>query len=211
MSRRAPVSRWTRVLYRLLGKPVPLVFRESAMAHRYLDQLSGIEIGGSAHNPFGLDTINVDYTNDIDTSFKKLEHNFCGEMLRVDVVALGDALPFADKSVDFVLSSHVIEHFADPIGALEEWQRVATRYLYIIFPNRERTRDHASPLTTVQELIDRHEGREMVGDDPDVHKSIWVLPNFMELMAYLRFNVVETQDPDDKVGNGTAVVIECEQ
>ena len=35
-------------------------FRESAIAHKYLDGLKGIEIGGSAHNPFGLDTINVD-------------------------------------------------------------------------------------------------------------------------------------------------------
>jgi hypothetical protein len=33
----------------------------------------------------------------------------------------------------------------------------------------------------------------------------------MELMAYLRFNVVETHDPDDKVGNGTAVAVTCEQ
>ena len=209
--RRAPASRWTRVLYRLLGKPVPLVFRESALAHKYLDQFRGIEIGGSAHNPFGLDTINVDYTSDMNTSFKILEHNFCGERLKVDVVAMGDVLPFADKSVDFVLSSHVIEHFADPIAALQEWQRVATRYLYVIFPNRDRTPDNSPPLTTLQELVNRHEGREKVSDDPDVHKSVWILPNFMELMAYLRFNVVETQDPDDKVGNGTAVVIKCEQ
>jgi hypothetical protein len=35
-------------------------FSESDIAHQYLDGLKGIEIGGAAHNPFGLDTINVD-------------------------------------------------------------------------------------------------------------------------------------------------------
>jgi hypothetical protein len=31
-------------------------FMESKLAHQYLDGLKGIEIGGSAHNSFGLDT-----------------------------------------------------------------------------------------------------------------------------------------------------------
>jgi hypothetical protein len=35
-------------------------FRESTLAHRYLDGLKGLEIGGSYHNAFGLDTLNVD-------------------------------------------------------------------------------------------------------------------------------------------------------
>lgn len=37
-------------------------FQESALAHKLLDGLNGIEIGGSAHNSFGLNTRNVDYT-----------------------------------------------------------------------------------------------------------------------------------------------------
>ena len=47
--------------------------KESALAHEYLDGLSGIEIGGSSHNSFGLDTKNVDYTDSLDTIFKKAE------------------------------------------------------------------------------------------------------------------------------------------
>ena len=39
-------------------------FKESALAHRLLDGLEGIEIGGSAHNPFGLKTRNVDYSGE---------------------------------------------------------------------------------------------------------------------------------------------------
>jgi len=39
-------------------------------------------------------------------------------------IALGDELPFKDSSLDYVLSSHVIEHFFNPIKALLEWNRV---------------------------------------------------------------------------------------
>jgi len=44
-------------------------FKESALAHKLLDGLAGLEIGGSAHNSFGLKTRNVDYTAEL-TCFK---------------------------------------------------------------------------------------------------------------------------------------------
>ena len=55
-------------------------FPESALAHKYLDGLKGIEIGGSAHNPFGLDTINVDYTDDMTTIYKKWRLSIVGRL-----------------------------------------------------------------------------------------------------------------------------------
>ena len=78
-------------------------FKDSALAHKYLDELKGIEIGGSAHNPFNLDTLNVDYTDDMDTVFKQAEEKICGEKMPVDIVASGDNLPLKDESVDFVI------------------------------------------------------------------------------------------------------------
>src|SRR6188768_93898 len=41
-----------------------------------------------------------------------------------DVVAPADHLPLPTSSQSFVLSSHLLEHLADPIGALVEWHRV---------------------------------------------------------------------------------------
>ena len=41
--------------------------RESALAHKDLDGLRAVEIGGSIHNPFGLNTLNDDYTASTDT------------------------------------------------------------------------------------------------------------------------------------------------
>ncbi|MDA0096267.1 class I SAM-dependent methyltransferase [Brachyspira hyodysenteriae] len=43
---------------------------------------------------------------------------------RTDIISCGDVLPFQDNSIDFVFSSHVLEHFYDPIKALKEWYRV---------------------------------------------------------------------------------------
>ena len=54
---RLPTKR--RLLWRLRNT------RDSALAHRWLDGLRGVEIGGAAHNAFGLDTINVDRTRDM--------------------------------------------------------------------------------------------------------------------------------------------------
>ena len=80
------------------------------------------------------------------------ERHECGRAAEVDVVAPGDRLPFADDSVDFVLASHVIEHFPDPIAALEEWRRVARRVIVLVVPHRDRTFDRDRPLTPLAEL-----------------------------------------------------------
>ena len=41
-----------------------------------------------------------------------------------DVVADARSLPYEDGSVDLVVSTHVLEHFADPMEVLAEWMRV---------------------------------------------------------------------------------------
>jgi SAM-dependent methyltransferase len=105
-------------------------FPESALAHRYLDGLVGVEIGGAAHNPFGLATWNVDQRSHHDPAtelYREAQREQCGEVLPVDIVAPGDRLPIRDGAIDFVVSSHVIEHFFDPVGAIEEWARVSRR------------------------------------------------------------------------------------
>ena len=180
-------------------------FKHSDLATSLLSGLKGIEIGGSAHNPFGLDTLNVDITDEF-TMFKQEEQKLCGEMLKVDVVAAGDNLPFEDNSFDFVISSHVIEHFYNPIAALKEWERVAKKYIFIIVPHRERTFDKGKPLTTIADVVYNLENPI---ENPEYkHWTVWELSNFLELTSYLNLNVIKTQDPDDKVGNGFTIVIE---
>ncbi|MGR8934456.1 MAG: glycosyltransferase [Gammaproteobacteria bacterium] len=184
-------------------------FPESALAHRLLDGLSGIEIGGSYHNTFGLDVENVDFTNDMTTIFKAEEIKMCGAALPVDIVAPGNQLPLADKSKDFVISSHVIEHFFDPIAAIKEWLRVAKHYVYIICPQPDALpSDKDKPITPLAELLARHAGNITPPEvDTHEHYTRWTLDSFVAMCRCLGWNVIETQNPDDKVGNGFAVVI----
>src|ERR1700693_852391 len=182
-------------------------FKESALAHQLLDGLEGLEIGGSAHNSFGLKTRNVDFTPEL-TPFKQEEIKLCGTSLPVDIVSPGDQLPLEDNSVDFVVSSHVIEHFPDPIKALREWYGVVKPggYLYIIAPHKERTFDKERPRSTLAELIERHETGK-VPETLNDHCSVWISEDFVELVGWLGWNILHVQDIDDKVGNGFTIVI----
>jgi SAM-dependent methyltransferase len=184
-------------------------FPESRHAHQLLDGLSGLEIGGSAHNAFGLDTKNVDYTDDMTTVFKLSEVERCGEAMPVDIVADGCGIPVADKSFDFVISSHVIEHFFDPIAALKEWSRVARHYIYIICPQRDALpSDRDLPLTGLDELEARHTGAiEAPEIDMHGHYSRWTPASFCEMCRYFGFEVLDVLEYDDKVGNGFTVVL----
>jgi SAM-dependent methyltransferase len=181
--------------------------RDSALVHRCLDGLHGIEIGAAAHNDFHVDALNVDRFGTLDTVYKQHERHECGRVAPVDVVAPGDDLPFADDSVDFVLASHVIEHFPDPIAALLEWRRVARRCVVLVVPHRDRTFDRDRPLTPLAELMERHAAG--LRSDEDRHWSVWTLDTFTELCAHLDLRVLEALDPDDKTGNGFMVVLDA--
>jgi SAM-dependent methyltransferase len=167
----------------------------------------GVEVGGAAPQSFGLDTINVDRTRDMDTVYKREELACAGIAMAVDVVAEGDDLPFPDGAFDFVLASHVLEHLPDPIRALREWQRVARRYLFVVLPHRDRTFDRDRPVTPLSELIERHANALRSSDDR--HWTVWTGESFLALCAHLDLPVLDYQDPDDKQGNGFAAVLDA--
>jgi len=141
-------------------------FQESALAHELLDGLTGLEVGGGLHNAFGLDTLNVDRVPVDHPDFApyaseqirlgNMKEPGSGKVMPVDIVAPGDCIPVADQSFDFVISSHVIEHFYDPISAIREWMRISTKYIFIICPLRDALEsDKDKPLTGLEEHIMR--------------------------------------------------------
>ena len=188
-----------------------MIFPDSALAHRYLDGLAGIEIGASAHNPFNIvgEYRNVDATDAMDTVFKLEELRMCGKASEVDIASDASHLPLFSQSVDYVLSSHVLEHIHNPIAALIEWQRVARHFIFIIVPQPTALEsDRTLPLTTAEEVLSRNINRGPCDHLPGQHCSRWTSETLAATIRLLHgFNVVEVQDPDDKVGNGFAIVI----
>ena len=76
---------------------------------------------------------------------------------RPSVLGMGEALPFKDKSFDFVIASHVLEHSADPENFLRELQRVA-KAGYIETPDAFMERinpywDHRSEVTIRNDVL----------------------------------------------------------
>lgn len=183
--------------------------RDSKFVTKYLRGLRGIEIGASAHNRYYLDAINVDRFASMDTPYKREEHRLALHKAKVDVVSPGDELPFEDSSYDFVFSSHVVEHFPDPIKALKEWLRVARRYVVVVVPHRDRTTDAGRELSTTEELMQRHAEGFSSDEEAPTHWSVWTRETFVELCESVGLRVVDSQDPDDKVGNGFTVVIDA--
>jgi len=73
---------------------------------------------------------------------------------------------FEDGAYDFLLSSHAIEHTANPLKALGEWIRVVKPggLFAIIVPHAEGTFDHRRPVTPLSHLIEDQEANVTEAD-----------------------------------------------
>lgn len=72
----------------------------------------------------------------------------------------------ASHSYDFILSSHNLEHFANPVKALREWKRVTRPggALILVLPDYSKTFDHRRTPTTVEHMFEDL-GRDTQEDD----------------------------------------------
>ncbi len=90
----------------------------------------------------------------------------------------------SDRQYDFLLSSHNLEHLANPIKALKEWQRVVKPdgYFVIVLPYHAWTFDHRRRPTALQHMVEDYERN--VGEDDLTHVDetfeICREPNFSE-------------------------------
>jgi predicted SAM-dependent methyltransferase len=71
-----------------------------------------------------------------------------------------------DDQYDFLLASHVLEHLANPIKGLKEWQRVVKPggQLIIVLPHYTKTFDRLRSPTALQHMVEDYE-RETGEDD----------------------------------------------
>jgi SAM-dependent methyltransferase len=70
-----------------------------------------------------------------------------------------DLSEITSATYDFILSSHMLEHTANPLQALSEWIRVLKDdgILVIILPHKDGTFDHQRPTTHLDHLIEDFE------------------------------------------------------
>lgn len=106
---------------------------------------SGLEIGPGPHPWPVTEGTKVTY---IGNEKRPNEH--------LDVVDDGELLiTIDDNSQDFVVSSHVLEHFPSPLNALETWYRVLKSGGYVVMavPNKDETFDKPRRITPLNELV----------------------------------------------------------
>jgi len=135
----------------------------SDFVQRYLKGV-GTEIGAFTSPVPGIQPIYVD---------KFVE--FAGERCLGDY--FGDAvdLPFVDRSLDYVVASHVLEHCANPIKALGEWFRVLKPggIAYVVVPDKRYTWDRNRNETPLSHMIDDFESGVTDCDDTHIDDFIY--------------------------------------
>jgi SAM-dependent methyltransferase len=75
-----------------------------------------------------------------------------------------DGIP--SSAYNFVLSSHTLEHVANPLQALTEWIRVlkAEGLLLLVVPHRDGTFDHRRPVTSLAHVVQDFENETSEDD-----------------------------------------------
>lgn len=212
--------------------PLGIIHPESALAHKYLDGLIGVEVGAASYQPFGLDALNVSTSDSQDRDFyQAIQLMVCGSYVEVDEYAEADALPFDDGSQDFVIASHVVEHLANPIKAFLEWQRVLKvgGYVYLIVPKREAPYGDQERCYTPRDYI--FDAYDEDWTDADAYAKmfdrpakdfdrprghIWVFNlnliidviHICGLYENLNWKLIEAHDTDDKDKMGHMLILE---
>lgn len=121
---------------------------------------SGIEIG-ALHNPMVVENnTTVRYIDHLTHNQLRVHYPELAHATFVDAqIDDGEKLTtIPDNTQDFVIASHVFEHFQDPIGSLKNFVRVLRPggYIFIAIPNRREIFDRDRPATTIDHLILDH-------------------------------------------------------
>jgi len=159
------------LIYQILGRCKPI--NRSKNADLYINALrdkSGIEIGGPS-SIFQLNNILpiYPYINSLDgcnfsndtiwegtiregINYSYEQSKLKGYQYIRDAVDLGN---IRDNAYEFVLSSHSLEHVANPVKALKEWVRVVKNdgYILLVVPDKNETFDHLRNVTSFGHLI----------------------------------------------------------
>jgi SAM-dependent methyltransferase len=170
------------------------------LVEKYLSGKSGLEIGGPSH-VFETNLPIYRHIQFLDNCvFSEVTHwegaRASGATFHFDrgkrtgnnFIAEGSTLEsIADGRYDFVLSSHNLEHMANPIKALNNWKRVLKPrgFLLLVLPDKHRTFDYRRPVTSLEHMRDDY-ARDM-GEDDMTH-----VEEFVTLWDYKKFPIANS-------------------
>lgn len=157
---------YTETLFaRLLAAPPPERHPFQLLCASVSPQALGLEIGAHTNPVAGLSPF---YTDAV--------VHFAGTEGHVDFLSDARALPIADGTLDYLCSSHVLEHLPNPIAALHEWHRVLRPggLLYLVVPDKRFTFDEPRAVTSVEHLLrDFQEGTTAADDAAHVDEFVF--------------------------------------
>ena len=126
----------------------------------FAGQLSGrgLEIG-PLHRPMVKHAgMQVEYIDRCTVAELREHYPELNDLPLIEPDIIGDAenlAPIPDRSYDFLISAHVIEHMKNPLGSLEQWCRVVKPggKIYLIVPDKRAIFDRHRVRTTLGHII----------------------------------------------------------
>jgi SAM-dependent methyltransferase len=154
-----------------------LKIRNLSSTGAYRDHLRGrtaLEIGGPSEifalGPLPIYSVLRSVDNCNYSAHTLWEPAGFGPKYRRTFIGEASSLPeISDRSYGCLLSSHSLEHIANPLKALYEWRRVlaAGGMMLLVLPDKERTFDWRRPVTTLDHMVEDYS--QGVRDDDLTH------------------------------------------
>lgn len=144
-----------------------------------LKDKSGIEFGGPTELFGGImplyPHVNLDGGNIISNNYfqSNLSSNYLyGDRVgkQFDIDCTNENQISKLRKYDFIVTSHAIEHFANPIKTLKLWEKYLLKdggYILSIIPDYQYCFDRKRPLTTLNHLIE--DFKSNMGEDDTTH------------------------------------------
>jgi SAM-dependent methyltransferase len=163
----------------------------------------GIEIG-ALHKPLAVDASvahvrYVDYKTQAENRkrYPELADEDIVETTIIDDGFILSSVP--EKSVDFVIANHALEHSPDPIGTLAIWLSRLNEngVLFMAVPVAEKCYDAGRPLTTISHLLKDHTDFVSLNKDAILETTEQHLHEFIEISGanIRKMNNMEPADP----------------
>jgi len=174
------------VTYRALQILYPKALKKLSQVTEYTNiskDKNGIEIGGPSQifskegilplydHALNIDGCNFSSETVWEGSVKKGQnYKYASEKTGFQFISeASDLSEIKDEQYDFLISSHCLEHCANPIKTLKEWIRVVKMngHLLIVIPHKNGTFDNKRPVTSLEHMI--HDYNDNTGEDDLTH------------------------------------------